>query len=202
MGNAAGEKRACDLPAVTTSGEVVLLACGLLRGLFKGGQMRLGGVVLGLSLAASTFGCAERTTLMSHPSGAKFYVNDQFVGSAPIVLSVPRGKFHGAFQYRAELDGYQTERGPIPTQVHRGRVTGALFTLGVAALFKPPTGFVDPIEVTLRPDPASFGGMPSKSVPAKLSVEERLQGARELRQAGTITEQEYKQRKQEILREF
>ena len=164
--------------------------------------MRLGGVVLGFSLAASTLGCAERTTLMSHPAGAKFYVNNQFVGNGPTVLSVPRGKFHGTFEYRAELDGYQTEAGPIPTQVHRGRVTGALFTLGLAALFKPPTGFIDPIEVTLRPDPASFGGMPSQGVSGNLTVEGRLERARELRQTGTITEQEYKQRKQEILREF
>jgi len=164
--------------------------------------VRFCGFVFGLSLAASVLGCAERTTLMSHPTGAKIYVNNQFVGNAPTVLSVPRAKFHGPFQYRAELEGYRTEEGPIPIVVHRGRVTGTLFTLGLLALFKPPTGFTDPIEITLRPDPISFGGMASNGVSAKLSIEERLERAHELRQAGTITEQEYKQRKQEILREF
>lgn len=73
-----------------------------------------------------------------------------------------------------------------------------MFTFGILLLFKPPTCFVSPQDFALKAIPGASPG--AQAAPAReMTVDERLQRLQELRDRGTITQDEYDQSRQQIL---
>jgi hypothetical protein len=139
-------------------------------------------------------GCAESTLIRSHPMGARISVDGSFVGTAPVVFSVPRDRFTAQeFTVTAEYPGYETGRSTLRKQTCPGRIVGAVFSLGISLIFKRPTCFEDPKTVSLVALPAAPAGA------AQPSVEERLEQLEALRRAGRLTPQEYQQLRRDIL---
>jgi PEGA domain len=100
-------------------------------------------------------GCAEGIRLQSYPPGASVVLNGKFVGETPTVAWIPRSEWTGnAVPYRVQKEGYEPAEGAFDLCVSGGRVTGGVFTVGIALLFKPPRTFcVDPEIVRLTPKP-------------------------------------------------
>src|SRR5689334_4184941 len=95
------------------------------------------GVVALLSVIA---GCAESTMIKSYPVGARISVNGVFVGAAPAKFVTSREQFdRETFVAVAEQPGYQRTELTLQKGTCRGRIVGAVFTLGILLLFKHPT---------------------------------------------------------------
>lgn len=144
---------------------------------------------------ANVAACAESTTVRSFPSGAKLYVNNEYVGTTPATVVIPRSKWSDAPSYRVELDGYEPAEGRFATTIGGGRVTGAVFTVGLSALFKRPSTFAqDEYVFNLSPSPISPGPETNQDSP-----ERRLERVDALRRKGAITDQEHRRLRAEIL---
>ena len=75
-----------------------------------------------------------------------------------------------------------------------------VFTLGLLAVLKSPEGFDDQEAFVLAPDFATQSH-PSEHRTTE-TVEQRLERAKQLRDEGVITNQEFEQRKSAILRDL
>jgi hypothetical protein len=96
-------------------------------------------------------GCSENAVIQSVPIGAKVFINDRLVGTTPALFTVERSHFAHAFGLRLEKQGYEPYVGELTTRVCGGRVTAAVFTLGVFYLFKSPWCLVDQPPIPLLP---------------------------------------------------
>jgi len=144
-------------------------------------------ILLSFSLA----GCSETAVIRSGPTGADVYVNDQLVGRTPVQYLVPRDRLEQAFQVRIEKQGYEPVATSLHTQLARGRVTGAVFTLGILAIFRS-MYFIEPIFVQLE-------AVPSPQEERDRQLGESLRNLRALHDTGQISDQEYRRRQEELL---
>jgi len=96
-------------------------------------------------------GCAERAVIRSDPEDARVFINDQMIGTTPVVFAVERDELADSYKLRLEKDGYESYEGNIPTSVAPGRATGAVFTLGILYLFRSPRALDAPGTIPLRP---------------------------------------------------
>ena len=115
--------------------------------------------------------------------------------------------FLPALVVRIEVDGYEPQEVPIPTEIGKGRIVGAVFTLGLSLLWKPPTTLPDEVRLVLVPirGPAVAADRPPAAAsPASpgTSLEVRLGQLKALYEDGLITEQEYRRRRATMLEEF
>src|SRR5206468_4540450 len=169
-------------------------------------------IVLSLALLLLV-GCAGRAWVRSAPSGAKVYVNDQFVGVTPVVYSVRRPEFNGPLRYRLELDGHQPAEGQLQKRVGPARIVGACFSLGLSLLFKPATTLRDRYDVPLQLVSTPEGPKPPSSIevykppslapaPRDDSVRGRLRELQDMYDRGIITEQEFQRTRERVLRDL
>ena len=156
-----------------------------------------------LLAVGALWGCAERTIIRSSPSDARVYFQDRFVGMTPLTLKVPRDQFSDNLMVRLERDGYEPQQVPLSTQVAPGRAAGAVFSLGISAIFKRPTAFEDRYDVELRPvrsagvaQPTRAQSLPPNPDPA---VADRLRKIQSLYDHGLISEEEYRRYRREAL---
>jgi hypothetical protein len=137
-------------------------------------------------------GCAESTVIRTSPPGATIYCDGTLVGISPTSYRVPRSALSEPHTCRAELDGFE----PADEQLRRtfapGRAVGAVFTLGIVYLFKSPYSLRDQHDLVMRKLSTAAVKQPQADALDRL---ERLQ---RLRDAGTITEQEFQQYKAQI----
>lgn len=148
-----------------------------------------------VALSLALMGCAESTVIRSYPPGAKLYINDQFKGVTPQILTVPRSQFDSQkFQVRLERDGYAPVDQTLPTRTCPGRVVGGVFSLGISFIFKPPTCFDSHQDFSMTPLPGQTAATHQPT------VEERLERIERMRNQGTITNEEYEHYRSEILK--
>jgi hypothetical protein len=149
-------------------------------------------------------GCSESALVRSYPPGAKLYVNDRFVGIAPIVYTAPHSQIGNEFRVRLEREGYERLDGTLRKQICGGRIAGGIFTLGIVLMVRGPTCFVSPQDFSLEPiRGAGSGGADStgeQNGARQPSVEERLRRIERMRDQGTINQQEFEQARKEILK--
>jgi hypothetical protein len=144
-------------------------------------------------------GCAESTLVRSYPPGATVSLNGEQKGITPIVLTVPESQFgHGDFRVRVEHEGYESAERTLATQRCSGRIVGGVFTFGILLLFKPPTCFVSPQDFALNALPGATPQAEATPVHRE-TVEERLRRLQQLRDRGTISNEEYDRARQQIL---
>lgn len=149
-----------------------------------------------LVLATCVFGCTESTLIRSYPPGAKIYVNDAFVGIAPVHFSIPHKEFEGDFHVRVEHAGYLPLQAELKKTTCPGRVAGSILTLGIVGAVRGTTCFVYLHDFALEEAP---GHAPSGSAAQSPSPENRLQRLERLRAEGTITPEEYERYRKSIL---
>jgi hypothetical protein len=98
-------------------------------------------------VVALTVGCAESVLVRSVPPDAKVFIDNKLVGSTPINFATRDVR---PLLYRVEKPGYPTAEGQIQTRIAPGRVVGAVFTLGILAIFRPMHYFTpNPLDVIL-----------------------------------------------------
>lgn len=103
--------------------------------------------VVGILCAA---GCSETLTVRSEPPGATVYLDDVEAGETPLVYATKNVR---PLSYRIEKVGYPPATGSVTTRLARGRVVGAVFTLGIVAIARPLRVFVPrEIDAYLGPD--------------------------------------------------
>jgi PEGA domain-containing protein/putative oligomerization/nucleic acid binding protein len=145
-----------------------------------------------LGMTALVCGCGEAVWIRSGPSGAAVYVDERAVGTTPVRYALARSELDNPHHVRIEKDGYQPVTTSLHTRVRGGRVTGAVFTLGILAIFRSMEAF-DPVFAQLQPL------TPPQSDRDRI-LGEALRNLREQYDAGMISDQEFEHRQQELLR--
>ena len=153
------------------------------------------------SLLMTLSGCVTSTQIRTVPAGASVYVNEQLVGSSPVMFSTPDSAWRPPYRVRAELPGYQPVQGELTPVTATGRITGAIFTLGIVAAVRPMSTFEDNYTFTLVRDPnasrpSAFGS------PTERSIEGELAELKRLYEDGTLSPKEYQDAKERLLREY
>jgi hypothetical protein len=134
-------------------------------------------------MALCIAGCAHRTRVVSTPPGAAVYVDEQFVCTTPCFYERPATELEDHTPVRVERPGYHTVQGTLETAILPSRVVGGLFTLGLVPLFKWPHTYKSVQTFTLRP----------------LTREERLAEVEELYRRGTVSADEYRELRLDVL---
>lgn len=146
-------------------------------------------------------GCATSTQIRTVPAGASVYVNDQLVGSSPVIYSTPDSAWKPPYRVRAELEGYQPVNGELAPVTATGRITGAIFTLGIVAAVRPMSTFEDSYTFTLVRDPNATRAQGSVSDSGR-SLESELAELKRLHEEGTLSTREYQDAKDRLLKEY
>lgn len=76
-------------------------------------------------------GCSETVSVRSGPSGAVVYLDGKPIGTTPLDYSLPRSEVGEPHRVRVEKTGYAPVESDLRTRWAKGRVTGAVFTLGL-----------------------------------------------------------------------
>src|SRR5207249_4513642 len=79
----------------------------------------------------------ETVSVRSGPSGAVVYLDGKPIGTTPLDYSLPRSEVGEPHRVRVEKTGYAPVESDLRTRWAKGRVTGAVFTLGLLALIRP-----------------------------------------------------------------
>ncbi len=137
--------------------------------------------------------------ITTKPPGADVYVNGRLIGKSPVEYSVPRGKWTGHYTYRVEKEGYEPRQGKLDTAVSGGRITGAVFTLGLSLAFKPAQTFTQSeYDFGLYSIEDAVEG----SAAGETGVEERLRKIERLHATGVIDDDEYERHRRMILEDL
>ena len=148
------------------------------------------GVALVGALLALT-GCAEHVMLRSGPSGAQVSVNGTPVGTTPVEYSVSRGNLDNVYEVQFEKKGYAPTTTTLRTRLAGGRVTGAIFTVGILWVFRSMHS-ISPVFVQLEPVAAQDD--------RDRALGEALRNLHDLHERGQISDEELQRRQQELLR--
>jgi len=106
------------------------------------------------ALGTFALGCSHTTTITAKPSGAKIYVDDEYLGEGTVTTDVGNG-FMGTYRVRAEHGGQKVEAEVSRDQLAWGPLGGAIggclgggcvggMSAFVVSLFAPPAFFVMP----------------------------------------------------------
>lgn len=153
--------------------------------------------LLMLGIIALSSGCTQTARIATVPTGAKVWINGEFLGVSPTELTIENGPnepFPSRLHARIERAGYEPLEVDVPTRVSGRRVAAAIFTLGIAAAIQGVR--------TVRPSYV-YTLYPIVGADAAIS-EEWIQGLRQLdrlRKDGLLTESEYDRRRSILLRD-
>lgn len=145
-----------------------------------------------LCAAVALSGCGESVMIRSGPSGASVSVNGVPVGTTPVEYTVPRGNLDSPYEVHIEKNGYEPVTTTLRTRVAKGRVTGAVFTLGILWIFRS-MHYIEPVFAQLQP-------VASPQEDKDRALGEALRNLRELHDRGRISDEEYNRRRDELLR--
>ncbi len=177
--------------------------------------MKLTGQIIWVALLVGVLGCAERVSIKSYPPGAKAYLDDQYLGTTPILTSLPRSQVGKNHTWRIEYGDCDPATGPLRTRVGAGRIVGYAFTLGISAIFKGPRAF-RPVDVALSGEGCSTRSAARPENPLVVTippaarepdddvrdVAKRLETLRDLHDRGLLSEAEYRIEKERALDEL
>jgi hypothetical protein len=141
------------------------------------------------------------TEIRTAPAGASIYVNDQLLGTSPVKYSTPDNAFKPPYRVRAELEGYQTAEGELAPVTATGRMTGAIFTLGLVAAVRPMSTFEDSYTFTLIRDPEWKPPTRLQAEPSR-SIESELAALKRLFDDGVLSSEEYQDARERLLRQY
>jgi len=175
----------------------------------------LTGWIVWMALLVGILGCAERIRIKSYPPGAKAYLDDQYVGTTPVVSSLPRSQVGKKHTWRIEYGDCDPATGQMRTRVGAGRIVGYVFTLGISAIFKGPRAF-RPVDVALSGEGCSTRSKARPQNPLVVTippgapepdadlrdVAKRLETLRDLHDRGLLSEDEYRIEKERALDEL
>jgi hypothetical protein len=153
------------------------------------------------SLLVMLSGCVTSTEIRTIPAGASVYVNDQLLGSSPVTFSTPDNSWRPPYRVRAELRGYQQMQGELTPVTATGRVTGAIFTLGIVAAVRPMSTFEDSYTFALVRDPNANRPGAAGSTSAR-TIDDELAELKRLYDEGDLSAKEYQDAKERLLKEF
>jgi uncharacterized membrane protein len=105
---------------------------------------------------------------------------------------VSRGKLDDLYDVTIAKKGYEPATTTLRTRIAKGRVTGAVFTLGILWLFRS-MYYIEPVFAQLQPLES-----PQEDKDRKLG--ESLRNLRQLYDRGQISDEEYHRRQEEMLR--
>ena len=88
------------------------------------------GVVVGLLLTA----CSHRFSINSNPTGARTYVDDQFIGLTPATF-VERSGSGREYQIRLEKEGYRSVNTKEKQRINLTFLVLSIFTCGIGILW-------------------------------------------------------------------
>jgi hypothetical protein len=118
-----------------------------------------------------------------------------------VTYSTPDDAWRPPYRVRAELSGYQTVEGELTPVTATGRITGAIFTLGIVAAVRPMSTFEDSYTFTLVRDPNASQANSAVSRAAR-SLEDELVELKGLYDAGSLSAKEYQAAKDRLLKEY
>lgn len=104
--------------------------------------------LLGATLGIGVSGCSEWASIKSYPPGAKAYIDDQYIGSTPVGVAIPRSQVTTPHTWKVEFRNCEPAEGHLQTRVAPGRIVGYIFTLGIVAIFRGPYYF-PPVDAAL-----------------------------------------------------
>lgn len=78
--------------------------------------------------------CSHRVSINSNPTGARTYVDNQFIGLTPATF-VERSGMRREYQIRLEKDGYRTATTVERQGINLVFLTLAIFTCGIGILW-------------------------------------------------------------------
>ncbi len=107
--------------------------------------------------------------IKSYPPGAKAYVDDQFIGTTPATVAIPRDKVTSPHPWRVEYRNCDSAEGMLTTRVAGGRIAGYIFTLGIVAIFRGPYYF-PPIDTPLNGGDCETATRQKSPAPAGITV--------------------------------
>jgi uncharacterized membrane protein len=136
-------------------------------------------------------GCSEIAMIRSGPSGANVTVNGTAVGTTPVAYSVSRGDLDKLYQVTIEKSGYEPAAATLQTRIARGRVVGAIFTIGILWVFRS-MYYIEPVFAQLQP-------LASSEEEKDRVIGESLRNLRNLHQRGQISDEEYQRRRRQML---
>lgn len=151
-----------------------------------------------VGMLVPALGCTQTSHIATVPSGAKVWVNEEFLGVSPVELTVESGagvRFPSRLQARIERAGYEPLEVVLPTQVSGGRVAAGIFTLGMAFYLQGVRTVRRGYVYALYPIIASESDI----------SDEWVRGLRQLdrlRQDGLLSDQEYERRRSILLRDI
>lgn len=156
---------------------------------------------LALVVSLSLPGCVTSTQIRTIPAGASVYVNDELIGTSPVTYSTPDDAWRPPYRLRAELPGYHPLEGELTPVTATGRITGAIFTLGIVAAVRPMSTFQDTYTFTLVRDPNASRANAAGSETDR-SLEGELTELKRLYDEGVLSAKEYQDAKERLLREY
>lgn len=178
--------------------------------------------ILAVVLAASPALAArqEVASFRAEPGPARVYIDGAYVGDTPLELTFQCDQI-GDRRYRIERDGCEPAEGILNARVAPGRIVAASFCFAINLAFQCTQYFV-PVSVRLncrgvetgapRPTgdvPVGVDQLPPRvdlrrqPTPTALSAEElqvQLKSLKDLRQRGVISEEQYQQERERVLK--
>jgi len=182
------------------------------------------GLIVLAAPRAATADRVEVASFTADPSPARVYLDDTYIGDTPLDLTFQCAQM-GDRRYRIERPGCAPAEGILNARVAPGRIVGAVFSFAISLAFQCPQYFV-PVRVRLecgdatgtapaRADekPVSVDQLPPRvdlrrqppappptTVPSDAEVRAQLSTLKDMRARGVITEQQYQQERERLLR--
>jgi hypothetical protein len=138
--------------------------------------------------------------IKTEPARAKVWVDDRYFGHSPALVTIPRSRWKPPFKYRIEKEGYLTEEGYIHQVRGGGRITGAVFSLGISLIFKRPHTLKGNYVFPLTQDPQFVQAQQGKS--RQESAARRLEDLERLRSKGLLSEAEFQEFRAEVIKDL
>ena len=98
--------------------------------------------------ALALSGCAEQALIKSYPTGAKAFLDGQYIGSTPAHAQIPRSAVSASHSWKVEYRNCELAEGQLIARVAPGRIVGYIFTAGILAIFRGPYYF-PPVDTAL-----------------------------------------------------
>lgn len=151
--------------------------------------------LFGALLWVSLSSCAESVLIRTHPDGALVSVNERELGIAPVTFTVKSQDIgsNSTYHFVVKKDGYETAQGFIPVVRAPGRVVGMIFSFGLMRIARGTATFPESYDIGLQPITHVLVDKPTRS------LAESLRDLGIARDQGLISDDEYKQKRTQIL---
>jgi hypothetical protein len=176
--------------------------------------------VLGGTASPALAAREEEASFTSSPGPARVFIDGAYVGDTPLKLTFTCDQI-GDRRYRIERDGCAPAEGILNARVAPGRIVGASFCFGINYAFQCTQYFVpvnvkldcgtassdpaprdpaEPARVDQLPPRVNLRKQPPPTAPSTNDMEAQLRSLKDLRQRGVITEAQYQEERERLLK--